>query len=203
MKTKSRISVLLADDTLIAREGWKRILETAGNIAVVGEAASPIEVTKKIQELKPDVVLMDLRWFGDDTAGQAAIRDIKFLSDDTKIIAITAYENLIQGARMAGADAALTKTFTREELLSLIEIIAARDNGVLPSELPNVPNELTPRELEVLKHLSKGHSDKDIAKILGIETTTVKNHVKNLREKLGAKNRTQAVNIARESRLIN
>ena len=146
---------------------------------------------------------MDLRWFGDDTAGQAAIRDIKFLSDDTKIIAITAYENLIQGARMAGADAALTKTFTREELLSLIEIIAARDNGVLPSELPNVPNELTPRELEVLKHLSKGHSDKDIAKILGIETTTVKNHVKNLREKLGAKNRTQAVNIARESRLIN
>lgn len=203
MKAKSKINVLLADDTLIAREGWKRILETAENIVVVGEAVSPIDAIKKIQDLYPDVLLMDLRWFGDDTAGQAAIREVKMLSKKTRIIAITAYENLIQGARMAGADAALTKTFTREELLTLIDALASEKISSQLIEPVPLHNDLTQREHEVLVHLSKGHSDKEIAKILGIATTTVKNHVRNVREKLGAKNRTQAVNIAREMGLLN
>lgn len=203
MKTKSKINVFLADDTLIAREGWKRILETANNISVVGEATTTIDVTKKIEELQPDIVLMDLRWFGDDTAGQATIREIRTLSKNTKIIAITAYENLIQGARNAGANAALTKTFTREELLNLINDLASRENTVPSPEPSNFSGNLTERELEVLESLSKGYSDKEIANMLGIATTTVKNHVRNLREKMGAKNRTQAVNIARETGVLN
>jgi DNA-binding NarL/FixJ family response regulator len=202
MKTQSKIKVFLADDTLIAREGWKRILETSENILVVGEASNAHEVSQKIKELNPDIVLMDLKWFGDDTAGQAAIREIKALSMNAKVIAITAFENLIHDARMAGADAALTKTFSREELLNLINVLATKETNFQLPETITPYNAVTPREQEVLLHLSKGHSDKEIAKNLGIATTTVKNHVKNIREKLGAKNRTQAVNIARELNLI-
>src|SRR5690242_4194017 len=112
-----KIKVLLADDTLIAREGLKMILATADDIVVIGEASSPHETIRKVLDLKPDVLLMDLKWFGDETAGWTAIREIKTAFPHAKIIAITAYENLIRDARVAGADAAYTKTFTREELL--------------------------------------------------------------------------------------
>lgn len=202
MKASSRIKVFLADDTLIAREGWKRILETAEDIVVVGEAANAHEASQKIATLNPDVVLMDLKWFGDDTAGQAAIKEIKSLPIKPHVIAVTAYENLIHDARLAGADAALTKTFSREELLSLIRVLVSRQGSFHPPEQTALVGALTQREQEVLQHLSKGHSDKEIAQIMGIASTTVKNHVKNLREKLGAKNRTQAADIAREMGII-
>jgi DNA-binding NarL/FixJ family response regulator len=105
MNTK-KIRVLLADDTLIAREGWKSILKTVDDIEVIGESTTAHETPKMVRNLQPDVLLMDLMWFDDETAGASAIAKIKQASPQTKIIAITAYRNLISGARSAGAEAA-------------------------------------------------------------------------------------------------
>lgn len=200
---EKKIKVLLADDTLIAREGWKRILETADDVEIVGEATTAQETPRKVIMLKPDVLLMDLRWFGDDTAGQVAIKEIKKLSPKVKIIAITAYENLIRDARTAGADAALTKTFSREDLLGLIRELASRQESFETPKPINTPlEELTQRELQVLAFLVKGKRDKEIAEELHIATTTVKNHVKSILDKLDAQNRTEASNKARELGLL-
>jgi len=193
-----KIKVLLADDTLIAREGWKRILETASDIEIVGEARSAVETKRKVKELAPDVLLMDLLWFGDESAGWAVIREIK-QEYKVKIIAVTAYENLIRDARLAGADSALLKTFSREELLMEI-----REQATQPEREPVMlasdtrMERLTKRELEVLNLLKDGHPDKEIANMLGIAPTTAKNHVKNILGKLSAKNRTQAVAVGQE-----
>jgi DNA-binding NarL/FixJ family response regulator len=199
---ESKIKVLLADDTLIAREGWKKILETARDIEIVGDAKSAVETLRKVKELKPDILLMDLNWFGDDTAGWTAIREIK-QSSNVKIIAVTAFENLIRDARLVGADSALLKTFTREQLLDEIHEQASRRNETSLSPQSILKGEsITDRESQVLKLMGEGHRDKEIAEILGIAPTTAKNHVKSILEKLNAKNRTQAVSLAREMGLL-
>ena len=197
-----KIKVLLADDTLIAREGWKRILETASDIEIVGEARSAVETKRKVKELAPDVLLMDLLWFGDESAGWAVIREIK-QEFKVKIIAVTAYENLIRDARLAGADSALLKTFSREELLTEIREQATQPEREPVALVSDARTEtLTKRELEVLRLLKDGHPDKEIANMLGIANTTAKNHVKNILGKLNAKNRTQAVAVGQELGLL-
>jgi len=197
-----KIKVLLADDTLIAREGWKRILETTNDIEVVGESKKATETIRKVKELEPDVLLMDLKWFGDETAGWATIREIK-QGSRVKVIAVTAFENLIRDARLAGADSALLKTFTREELLDEIREQASRPDKTSSLQVPLSAHEiLTDRELQVLQHMEAGRRDKEIAQILHIAPTTAKNHVKNILAKLNAENRTQAVSIARERGLL-
>ena len=198
----TKIKVLLADDTLIAREGWKKILETVNYIEIVGEAKSAAETKRKVKELQPDILLMDLLWFGDESAGWATIREIK-QELKVKIIAVTAYENLIRDARMAGADAAMLKTFSREELLSEIrEQYSIPDSD--PVWLPPAMNSdiLTDRELQVLSLLGHGNRDKEIAQLLNIAPATAKNHVKSILEKLNAKNRTQAVSLGRRMGLL-
>lgn len=199
----AKIKVVLADDTLIAREGWKKILETTSDIVVVGEAITAAETQRKVISLKPDVLLMDLNWFADETAGWRAIREIKQAYDRVKIIAITAFEGLIRDARQAGADSAMLKTFTREELLNEIREQALRPINA-PISLPLASNReiVTDRELQVLKLMGEGHRDKEIAKFLNIAPTTAKNHVKKILGKLDAKNRTHAVAIAKEMGLV-
>lgn len=202
MKTR-KIRVVLADDTLIAREGWLRILETAEDIEVVGEAVTAQETSRKVAELAPAILLMDLKWFGDRTAGTTAIREVKKCCPQVKIIAMTVYEELIDDARRAGADAALTKTFTRDGLIGLIRELASREDsfGADLSDL-SLLQRLSNREREVLLLLAKGKKDKEIAEGLSIATTTAKNHVKSILEKLGVRNRTEASNIARELGLL-
>lgn len=200
-----RIRVLLADDTLIAREGWKRILEFANDIDVVGEATKHHEVVRLVEDLSPDVILMDLKWFGDETAGASTIRQIKTAFPEVKVIAITAYEHLIRDARGAGADDALTKTFSREELTALIRDVASRvlkTNEKDENSFGFPATALSDREREVLTLLQEGYTDKAIALQLQIAENTVKNHVKNILSKLGAQNRTQAVRNARERGLL-
>lgn len=197
MSPKGKITVVLADDTLIAREGWKRVLETSEEIKVIGEAITASQATKIAVELKPQVILMDLKWFGDDTAGWTAIREIKMTSPEVKVIAVTAFENLIKEARLAGADSAMLKTFTRQELLDEIIEQASRPETTIAPVFTTSRENLTKRELEVLKLIVDGHRDKEIAVALEITQTTAKNHVKSILEKLGAKNRKQAVLIAK------
>ena len=193
------ISVVIADDTLIAREGWKKILETANDIRVIGEAKTASETLKKVKELEPEVLLMDLKWFGDETAGWTAVREIKEECPGVKIIAVTAFESLIRDARMAGADSALLKTFTREELLDEIRVQASKpESKITVKSFTSFSDKITDREREVLSLLEQGHSDKEIARLLSIAPTTAKNHVKRILGKVGAKNRTQAVSLAKQ-----
>ena len=200
---KKRIAVLLADDTLIAREGWKKIIETADDMEVVGEAVSAQETPRKVLELAPDVLLMDLMWFGDPSAGWIAIQEIKASHPKVKVISITAYEELTRDARIAGADGSLTKTFSREDLLGLIrELYSRKESFPAPQPARSPLDDLTPREREVLILLAKGEQDKAIAEALGIAESTAKNHVQKILDKLGAKNRTQAANLAREFGLL-
>jgi DNA-binding NarL/FixJ family response regulator len=126
MSPKGKITVVLADDTLIGREGLKIILATSEEIKVIGEARTANQATKIVAELKPQVLLMDLKWFGDETAGWMAIKEIKAASPEVKIVAVTAFESLIREARLAGADSAMLKTFTREALLGEIREQAYR-----------------------------------------------------------------------------
>jgi len=194
-----KIRVLLADDTFIAREGWKKILETASDIDIVGEAETAAMAVEKVNDLMPDILLMDLLWFGDDTAGSQAIREIKHKhGENIRVIAVTAYERLIADARRAEADSVLEKTFTRDQLLNEIRVQMSRSKDVISttSQLPTQES-ITERELQVLKLIEEGHSDKEIANLLGIAPTTAKNHVKRILEKLNSKNRTQAVSVAR------
>jgi DNA-binding NarL/FixJ family response regulator len=197
---RKAIRVLLADDTLIAREGWRTILETDDEMDVVGEAVSAQETLRKVRELKPDVVLMDLKWNFDTTAGWTAIREIKRSHPEVKVIAITAYENLIGDARRAGADAALMKTFSRKQLLDLIRELISRRERFPPAKPRSTPiDRLTEREKDVLSLLVDGYPDKQIAEALMIAESTAKNHVSSILSKLGANNRTHAAKIARDS----
>lgn len=197
------IKILLADDTLIAREGWKRILETENDMEVVGEAGVAQEVPMKLKDLSVDVLLMDLMWSYDESAGWVTIREAKRDYPKVKIIAVTAYDNLIPEARRAGADAALLKTFSREDLINLIRALASRQENTLDLEsIKTFQERLTKREMEVLKLLGEGLQDKEIAVRLNIAPTTAKNHVKSILEKLDARNRTHAVSIARKIGLI-
>ncbi len=118
--SRDPIKVLIADDTLIARAGWKRILETEEHIRVVGEATTAPEIPKKVLHLHPDVLLIDLKWFEDETAGPAAIAQVKRISPQTKVVAVTVYPHLVADARRAGAEAVLPKGFSRSELVRTI-----------------------------------------------------------------------------------
>ena len=205
MTGERKITILVADDDVIAREGLKRIIETTDDMVIIGEERTAQAVPRRILELSPDILVIDLLWFGDDTAGPSAIRQVKQISPETRILAVTGHPDLIEDARRAGADAAVTKNFTIETLLSLLRDLYATENDFSPSEPPAAADsveKLTNRELEVLELVAKGHSDKQIGQMLGIAENTVKNHVRQILAKLNAQNRTHAANKAREQGLI-
>ncbi len=145
---------------------------------------------------------MDLKWFGDESAGWSAIREVKKKHKNVKVIAVTAFENLVRDARLAGADAVLLKTFTKDELVSLIRELALRVPDNTPPQDISLTEPLTPRELDVIKLIAEGDRDKEIAEVLSISTATAKNHVKSILAKLLVSNRTEAVKVAREKGLI-
>jgi DNA-binding NarL/FixJ family response regulator len=202
---KKHIQVLVADDTDIARIGLRNILLTAKDIQVIGETDSVYSISRLIKELSPDLLLIDLKWYDDDSAGWMQIREIKKENSEVKVIAMTAHPNLIADAWKAGADQVVSKSLRREELLDLIRTIFER-NESLPLKGSKFYGEdqdqLSPRELEALMLIEKGLSDKDISKALGIQVNTTKKHVRNIREKLNASNRRKAVIIARERGII-
>ncbi|MCR4406666.1 MAG: response regulator transcription factor [Anaerolineae bacterium] len=198
------IRVLIADDQVIAREGLKRVIGLTDDIVVVGEATVAQEVLIKVQETQPDVVLLDLKWLGDESAGVAALQQIKQAAPKTKVVILTVYEDLIQKARQIGAEAALEKGCTVDELFTIIRSVhCSHKFPAAPTEAASHPDDvLSDRELDVLALLVEGLSDREIGERLFLAESTVKKHVSNIRDKLGAANRTQAVSIALQKGLI-
>ena len=195
---RKRIRVLIADDHEIARRGLKDMFETAEDILLVGETDAVHSVPRLILQFSPDVLLIDLKWVDDESAGWMKISEIRREYPGLKIVAITAHPNLTSDAWKAGADQVVTKSLRREDLLELIRTVSVR-NGIRQPEAPrDLFDQLSRREMEVLQLIDKGYSDKEISKVLNIRVNTTKNHVKNILQKLGAENRRKACIKAKE-----
>lgn len=122
------ITVLLADDTLIARAGWRHILSTDSNIEVVGEAIVSEAVFAQTKQLRPRVVLLDLKWDNDNQAGLELIPRLKREMPETKVIAVSAYEELLAQARARGANGALPKSFSSDQLFAAIHTVCTDES---------------------------------------------------------------------------
>lgn len=206
MSTKP-IRVLCADDHPLVRKGIASILANEGDMQLVGEAATGREAVQKYRELKPDVVLMDLRM--PDMTGIEATREIRKEDPEAKIIALTSYDGDqdIYRAIEAGVRGYILKEMVHTKVLDAIRTVQA-GKRLVPPEVAQRLSEyfpqvaLTPREVEVLSYVAKGMANKEIAHKLGTASGTVKMHVQNILAKLGASDRTHAVTIALERGIL-
>jgi NarL family two-component system response regulator YdfI len=207
------IRVLVVDDHMVVREGLRTILETAGDLEQVGEAADGAEAVRLVAELSPDVVLMDLRMPGVD--GIEAIRQIKARHPEIEVVILTTYNDdayIVRGLR-AGARGYLLKDSGRDVLFESIRA-AARGESLLQPEVvdrvvahlaepgPSQAETLSGREQEVLTLLAEGAANKEIAARLHISERTVKAHVTGIFNKLGVNSRAEAVAVALRGGLL-
>ena len=202
-----KIKVLIADDHAIVRMGLSTLLEADGGIDVIGEAENGAEAAKRTLRLKPDLVIMDLMM--PETDGIEATAEIKRQSPGTKVLVLTTstVSDELSRAIAAGADGAIMKSSANRELLQAIKAVAdgkryvAREIATAISEDPPAPT-LTPRQKDILNAMTKGLTNKDISRELGIRTDVVNQHVMAILEKIGAANRTEAVAIALRKHLL-
>jgi DNA-binding NarL/FixJ family response regulator len=204
METESPVApirVLCVDDHPIVRKGITSLLAEAPDTLLVGEASNGEEAIESFRRLRPDVTLMDLRMPRLD--GIAAIRQIRHEFPDARIIALTSYDGDqdIYQALEAGVRGYLLKEMVHTEVVRAIRTVHA-GKRLVPPEVAERLSEyfpqiaLTPREVEVLSFVAQGLANKDIAERLGTASGTIKMHVQNILEKLGASDRTHAVMIA-------
>ncbi|HMQ35454.1 MAG TPA: response regulator transcription factor [Chloroflexaceae bacterium] len=209
------ISVMLIDDHRVVRQGLRDFLELQPDIEVVGEAPSGEEGVQLARELLPDVVLMDLVMPGID--GVETTRRVKAASPSSRVIVLTSFadDDKVFPAIKAGAISYLLKDISPEDLAHAIRA-AQRNEAVLhpevaaklmqefsaprPGEAP--VDQLTPREMEVLRLIAKGKSNKEIADTLIVSEKTIKTHVSNILSKLHLADRTQAAIYALRQRLV-
>jgi DNA-binding NarL/FixJ family response regulator len=195
------IRILLADDHNVVRQGLKMFLGLDPELEVVGEASDGAEAVKKAHELKPDVVLMDMLMPVMD--GIEATGKIRSELPDTEVIALTSVleDNAVIGAVKSGAIGYLLKDTQADELCRAIKAAAAGQVQLSPAaaarlvrevRAPDSPQQLTEREVDVLRLLAGGKANKEIAMSLSIGEKTVKTHVSNILMKLGVQSRTQA-----------
>ena len=209
----STIAVLLADDHPVVRQGLKTFLELQPDVSVAGEACDGAEAVALAADLLPDVVLLDLVMPG--LGGPETIRRIRAASPETKVIVLTSFagDDELFPALRAGADAYLLKDVEPRELVEAIRRVHAGEAPLDPKVAASVLRELagdsaphqdplTPRELEVLRLLARGLSNKAIAAELVVSEKTVKTHVSSILGKLGLTDRTQAALYAVRERLV-
>jgi two-component system, NarL family, response regulator len=203
----TQLRVLIADDHPIVREGLHAVLSDQSDLAVVAQAANGAEAVTLSLAHRPDVILMDLRMPG--VSGVAAIGSIRAEWPDAHIIVLTTYDGDedIYRALQSGAQAYLLKDTPRAELLEAIRAVA-RGQRRLPAEvaarlMERIGTEaLTEREVDVLRRMARGRTNKAIGAELSVSEGTVKFHVNNILGKLGANDRTQAVTIALQRGII-
>ncbi|UJA20555.1 response regulator transcription factor [Thermoleophilia bacterium SCSIO 60948] len=213
------IRVLLVDDQALIRTGFRMILDAEEDIEIVGESADGTQGVDSAKRLKPDVVLMDIRM--PEMDGIEATRRITQIEDGPKVLMLTTFDldEYVYDALRAGASGFLLKDVPADRLADGIRVVAQGESLLAPSvtrrlieEFSRVApsqqteaegiEELTPRELEVLKLIARGMSNAEIADSLIVGETTVKTHVARVLMKLGIRDRVQAVVLAYESGLI-
>jgi DNA-binding NarL/FixJ family response regulator len=206
MATK-KIRILTVDDHPILRSGIAAELLAEEDIELVGEASNGIEAIASFRALRPDVTLMDLQM--PLMNGLDAIVAIRSEFPDARLVVLTTYQGDVQALRAlkAGAMGYLLKNMLRAELVDTIRTVFA-GNRRIPKEIAAVLAEhvtddaLSEREIEVLRSVAMGSSNKIVASHLGVSEATVKSHLRNILSKLGANDRTHAVTIAIKRGLI-
>ncbi|TKR27356.1 response regulator transcription factor [Cellulomonas hominis] len=217
-------TVLLADDHALVRMGFRLLLESAGDLEVVGEAGDGRAAVEQAATLRPHVVLMDVRM--PRTDGIEATREIVAADPEVRVLALTTFDldEYAFAALQAGASGFLVKDAAPTELVAAVRTVAAGDAVVSPRitrrmlelfsrALPARGTRsddgvdprlavLTPRELEVLRCVGEGRSNGEIAEQLQVSEATVKTHLARILPKLGARDRVQAVVLAYETGLV-
>ena len=206
------IRILIADDHPIVREGLTAVLETQPDFEIIGAAAGGAQAVERALALRPDVILLDLAL--PELDGVAALRQIRAADPAAKVIIFTAFDTdeRILAAVQAGAQGYLLKGAPRDELFQAIRVVHGGGSLLQPvvaarllrqfSGAATLPEQLTERELEVLRQLAKGRQNKEIATELWISERTVKFHVSAILAKLGVGNRTEAVGKAAQLGLV-
>ena len=214
------VRVMIVDDQALVRAGFRMILEAEPDLEVVGEASDGGEAVEEWRKLRPDIVLMDVRM--PEMDGIEATRRLLADGADTKVVMLTTFDmdEYVYDALRAGASGFLLKDVPPEQLVAGIRSVASGDALLAPSvtrrvieefvrrppssvrALPAGLEQLTARELEVLKLVARGLSNAEIAKELFVSETTVKTHVAHVLMKLDLRDRVQAVVLAYESGLI-
>jgi DNA-binding NarL/FixJ family response regulator len=187
----SEISVLLVDDHTLVRKGFRRMLEDDAEIRVVGEAADGVEAVKLAQELRPQVIVMDMAMPGLNGM-QASIEILKVLPK-TAILMLSMYseENYVRNALDAGAKGYILKDAMDVDLVNAVKRVAAGQKVVAEGLLSSSPgpdddlDRLTNREKQILQLIAEGKSNKDVAALLDLSVNTVSVHRANLMEALG------------------
>ena len=212
------IRVLIADDQELVRTGFRVILEAEGDIEVVAEADNGHEAIRQAALAKPDVVLMDIRM--PELDGLAATEQILRQQDPPTIVVLTTFDQneYIYRALRAGAAGFLLKDAPSSRLIAAVRAAATGDSLIEPSitqrlverfaepvAAPGIPDQLaqlTERELDVLRLITRGLSNAEIAAEMVVAETTVKTHVARILAKLGVRDRVQAVVVAYETGFV-
>ncbi|MHB9031875.1 MAG: response regulator [Anaerolineae bacterium] len=213
MSALERIRVMLVDDHEIVRDGLQHFLTLHDDLELVGQAANGLEALDIAAKSQPDVILMDLVM--PEMDGVEAIRRLRALYPAMQIVALTSFaeRELVQQALAAGAIGFILKNASIDELSEAIHSAYQGRPTLAPEafkvlvksaeECPPNAAKLTPRELEVLKLMAAGSSNQQIAEHLVLNLSTVKTHVSNILNKLGAGNRVEAVTLAMRDNIIN
>jgi len=209
------IKILIADDHGVLRAGLRALLSAEPDLEVVGEAADGPSALRLAAELRPDVLLMDISMPG--LTGIEVARQLKTAQPDTRVLILTLHqdEGLLREAIHAGATGYIVKQAVEAELISAIYAVHRGDmyihpsmtrallQGVSPTLVPEAPTEqLSPREVEVLRLVAQGHTNRQTAEMLHVSVRTVESHRANLMSKLGVSSPAQLVRYAIEHGLL-
>ncbi|TBR09522.1 MAG: response regulator transcription factor [Lysobacter sp.] len=217
-ETKPRIRVMLVDDQNLVRQGVRSLLGLAESVDVIAEAADGRQAVEMIPQIRPDVVLMDMRM--PVMSGLEALQTLAKLQQLPPTIILTTFDDdqLVLAGIKAGAKGYLLKDVSLEQLVGAIKTVAGGGSLVQPGVTQRLlsglehmrndfvsldrPDPLTDRETEILRLMAGGFSNKEIANSLGVAEGTIKNHVSNILSKLGVRDRTRAVLKAFELQLV-
>ena len=208
----SRISVLLVDDHAVVREGYRRLLERADHLIVVGEASSPAEALRLDAELRPDVIVLDIALPG--VSGIEVLRRILSRRPDACVLMFSMYQDGIYASRAlsAGALGYLSKASAPDLMVEAVRAVAAGRRYLSPDvetalsrqspHASRLADALSTRELEVLRMLTQGFGVEEIGERLGLSPKTAANHQSSIKQKLGASSALQLILIAQQFGLI-
>lgn len=209
---QKKITILIADDHVVFRQGTRNILEMEPDLEVVAEAADGEQAVALAMELNPDIAIVDIAMPGMD--GIAATKKIRSLCPNTNVLILSAYDDdpFVFGLMRAGAAGYLLKTVNSRELINAIRTISEGDSVLHPTIARKVLGQFMPstdkpagrvgfgslsqREVDILKMMSRSLSNKEMAEELGVSSRTIQTHLRRMFKKLGVNTRMEAVMLA-------